>query len=88
MNIMVLEWAFFKGGKELMLQILRENPIKHYEERYDPNIYDIDFANPRISRLNQIADTINERVKMGCLDSEEFLSLSGEVSILTKDAPL
>jgi hypothetical protein len=50
----------------------KEYKILHYDERFDPAIFDVDMSNIRIPVLNDIADCMNERFKEGRVSEEEF----------------
>jgi hypothetical protein len=61
---------------ERILKMSAERYFKRYEEWFDPNIYEIDFSNPRIDLLNQIADYINLRREQKRLNVEELVDLA------------
>lgn len=74
-------------GEEAFFRILRERPIRRYEERFDPEVYAIDSENLRIQSLNQIANGVNSMVKEKRLDLETFLRIENEVYELVFGRP-
>ena len=71
-----------RKGIEAMLQSLRKWPMQHYEQRFDPSVYDYDTSNPRIPIINQITDYVNSKARDGTLDLERFLAMENEVFAL------
>jgi hypothetical protein len=61
---------------ETILKMSAEKYFKRYEEWFDSSVYEIDFTNPRIDLLNQIADYINLRRQQKKLDVEELVALA------------
>lgn len=50
-------------GLTLVAECFKEDPVKKYEQRFNPNKYE-DIINPqnkaRVSRLNELSDLVNE----------------------------
>lgn len=73
-------WIFIaimlKDKEHFLYEPIKQGKIKRYEERFNPAVYDIDFNNPRIELLDEIADYINMKKDKNCLDIEELVELA------------
>ena len=77
-----------RRGIEALLQSLRERTIQHYEQRFDPAVYDYVASNPRIPILNQIADYVNMKTREGTLTLETYLAMEEEAFALIHEHTL
>ncbi len=78
--------AIWYEGEKRFQEEMRKSPIKQYEERFDK--YDIDFSNPRIDLLNQIARDVNEMFKRGLLSAKLFQNISGPVDKIIQNSDI
>jgi hypothetical protein len=82
------KWQFYdalkeevgdKKAEDELFRMLKKDPIQRYEIRFADEESTIDFENPRIPILNQIADYLYIRTIQDKLTKEMFLAMCGEV---------
>ena len=70
-----------------ILGVAQRRPFRRYEERFNPEMYEGDFSNPRIDLLNQIADYVNAKTRRGELDIDEIIGLTFVVGEIINGKP-
>ena len=73
-----------EAAEKMLIERLKEEPIKTYEGWFHKEREEIDWSNPRIKLLNQITMYVNIRTLEKRLSADMFMKISNEVHAMVK----